>query len=677
MPENTLVLNTEGPETRVAVLEDGKLAEYFMERKRDRGIVGNIYQGKITRVLPGLQAAFVDLGPAVEKAAFLYVGEILGADGHGGFADDEDGKPRRRKRPPSQKIEDLVKPNQKQLVQIVKDPIGMKGARVTGYISLPGRYGVLMPAVDHVGVSRRIGDDKERKRLRDIINDVRPKGMGFIARTAAEGAEDQEVRDDVSFLSRLWTEISARKAKQKKPGLVYADLDPVLRSIRDLLRPDTKEVVIDSEEQYERTRKFVGAFLPRYVERIKHYQGRRPIFDHYGVEPALRTALGRKVPLESGGHLVIDQGEALTAVDVNTGSFVGRDDLEKTVTANNLEACTEIASQLRLRNIGGIIVLDFVDMEKSENRKQVWEAFNKALEADRSRCNVTRLSELGLIEMTRKRTRESLNQLLNEQCPTCHGRGSIRSTTTIANEVLREIRRLGAAVDATTITVECSPAVAGLIQTYEREYIDALEKKFHKMVEIKSTTELRPQEYKVGGVSNIVEEPKKYGKRGKRGSSGKGGKNGKSSRGGRGRGSSRRSGKKSADSSSEKRADASGSTAADAGDGQSVKAAEPAAAASSSGTEKPAAKKPAAKKPAAKKPAAKKAAAKKPAAKKPAAKKAAPKKAAAKKPAAKKAAAKKPAAKKPAAKKPAAKKSAAKKPAAKKAAPKKAAAKTR
>lgn len=526
MPDNTIVLNTEGPEVRVAVLENGKLAEYFMERKRDRGIVGNIYLSKITRVLPGLQAAFVDLGPSVERAGFLYVGEILGADGAGGFADDDDddGKTRRRKRPPSQKIEDMVKPKQTVLVQIVKDPIGMKGARVTGYVSLPGRYGVLMPAVDHVGVSRRIESDKERKRLRDIVNDVRPEGMGFIVRTAAAGADEQEVRDDVTFLGRLWEEINQRRAGQKKPGLVYQDLDMVLRSIRDLLRKDTKEVYIDGEEQYLRARKFVSAFLPSYVERIKHYDGRRPIFDHFNIEAELRTAMARKVPLKSGGHLVIDQGEALTAIDVNTGSFVGKDDLEKTVTANNLEACVEIARQLRLRNIGGIIVLDFVDMERAENRRQVWDAFNKAIEADRSRCNITRLSELGLIEMTRKRTRESLNQLLNETCPTCDGRGSIKSTTTVAHEVLREISRLGASVDSPTINVECSPAVSEVVQR-ERAYVDELEKKFQKMVEVKVTTELRPQEYKVAGKSSIVEEPpKKSGRRGKRGGSGKAGR---------------------------------------------------------------------------------------------------------------------------------------------------------
>ncbi len=501
MAENVLVVNAEGPETRVGVLENGVLAEYYLERKRDRGIVGNIYKGKVTRVLPGMQAAFVDLGPTVDKAAFLYVADVLGgADAKKLFdADDDASRPMSRRRAAARKIEDLLKAKQHVLVQIVKDPIGPKGARVTGYVSLPGRYGVLMPAVDSIGISRRIAEDKERRRLRKIIGEIQPKGVGFIVRTAADGAATQEVRDDFEFLIRLWTEIGARERSLKSAGLVYADLDIILRTIRDLLREDTKELIIDSEEQYERARKFVGAFLPRYVERIKHYDGRQPIFDHYGIEPALRASMSRRVMLKSGGHLVIDQSEALTAIDVNTGSFVGKDDLEETVTKNNLEASEEIARQLRLRNIGGIIIIDFVDMDKMAHREKVWEALNKAIAADRSRCNVTKISELGLVEMTRKRTRESLNQLLTDTCPTCEGAAVIKSTTTVANEVLREVRRLGAAVKADRIDVECSPRVAELIAEYEQDFIDELEKKFHKKVDIKATPSLKPDQYKVAG----------------------------------------------------------------------------------------------------------------------------------------------------------------------------------
>ncbi len=512
MPPNILVMNAEGPETRVGVVEQGDLAELYVERKRDRGTVGNIYRGKVSRVLPGMQAAFVDLGPKVERAAFLYVADILGGDTSRLFedADTEDGDEapegaasriaRSKKSLAHRKIEDLIKPGQELLVQIVKDPIGQKGARVTGFLSLPGRYSVFMPAVDQVGVSRRIASDKERKRLRDIVNAHRPKGCGYILRTAAEGTSDQEIRDDVDYLAKLWKEIGRREEQQRGAGLIYADLDLGLRTVRDLLREDTTEVHIDDDEQYQRVKKFTSTFLPRYEERIKKYAGTRPIFDHFHIEPALRVAVARRVPLRSGGSLVIDQGEALTAIDVNTGSFTGTGrDLEDTVTANNLEAVDEVARQLRLRNIGGIIVIDFVDMDKENNRKKVWDAFQKALSRDRARCNVTKLSELGLVEMTRKRTRESLSQFLTEPCPTCEGSAVVKSTTTVAYEILREVRRSGAMVDATKIDIECAPKVAEVLNKYERDYLDGLEKKFQKQVEVVAQKGWRSDQYRVAG----------------------------------------------------------------------------------------------------------------------------------------------------------------------------------
>jgi ribonuclease G len=511
MSENVLVVNAEGPETRVGVVQEGVLSEYFVESKRGRGIVGNIYRGRVTRVLPGMQAAFVDLGPTVERAGFLYVADVLGAADENKLVADEDADgddapegtaarlARSRKNAANRKIEDLVKANQEILVQIVKEPIGLKGARITGYLSLPGRYSVFMPAVQQIGVSRRIGSDAERKRLRKLVGGVGNKTGGFIVRTAAEGAADQEIRDDVDYLVRLWAEIQRRDRAIKGAGLVYADLDLVLRTVRDLLREDTKEIMIDDEEQYDRARKFTSVFLPRAVERIKHYRGRQPIFDHYGIEAELATALKRKVELKSGGSLVIDQGEALTAIDVNTGSFVGKTDLEETVTKNNLEACREVARQLRLRNIGGIIVIDFVDMDKESNRKKVWDELHRYLAGDRSRCNVTKISELGLVEMTRKRTRESLHQLLSEPCPTCEGSGVVKSTTTVANEVLREVRRVGSLIDADVIEVECAPKIADLLGQHEREYMDELEKKFQKKVSIQGVRGYRHDQFKVTG----------------------------------------------------------------------------------------------------------------------------------------------------------------------------------
>ena len=364
-----------------------------------------------------------------------------------------------------------------------------------------GRYSVFMPNVDQVGVSRRISSEKERKRLRELVNGVRPKNAGFIIRTAAEDANDDELRDDVDFLARLWDEIMRRCDESRTLGLVYADLDLPLRVVRDLLREDTSEMVIDDEEQYERVQKFTTAFLPRFASRIKRYDSRRPIFDHYHIEPELRQAVQRRVPLKSGGYLVIDQGEALTAIDVNTGSFVnaGSGNLEDTVTVNNLEASDEVARQLRLRNIGGIIVIDFVDMDKEGNRKKVWDAFHKALSRDRARTNVTKISELGLVEMTRKRTRESLVQLLTEPCPTCDGAGVVKSVTTVANEVLREVRRSGALVDNDKIELECAPRVADVLSREERDYLDHLEKRFQRKIEVVPQKSWKPDQYRVAG----------------------------------------------------------------------------------------------------------------------------------------------------------------------------------
>ena len=512
---NQVVVNAEGPEIRVAVVEEGSLAEFFVERKREKGIVGNIYRAKVSRVLPGMQAAFVDLGPKVERAAFLYVADVLGSgDERKLFEDSEmddtgDDSPegaasriaRSRKQLANRKIEELLKPGQTVLCQVTKDAIGQKGARVTGYLSMPGRYSVFMPHVAQVGVSRRIGADKERRRLRDLVNEVRPKGSGFIVRTAAEDANDQELRDDVDFLARLWNEVDKRQELMSGAGLVYADLDLSLRVVRDLLREDTTEVMIDDQEQYERVLKFTQAFLPRFSDRIKKYDGRRPIFDHYHIEPALRVAVSRRVPLRSGGSLVIDQGEALTAIDVNTGSFTntGSGNLEDTVTANNLEACDEVARQLRLRNIGGIIVIDFVDMDKEGNRRKVWDAFQKALSRDRARTNVTKISELGLVEMTRKRTRESLVQLLTEPCPICEGAGVVKSVTTVAYEIMREVRRSGTLVDTDRIEIEASPRVADLLQKFEREYLDSLEKRFQKPITVVGQKGWKPDQYRVAG----------------------------------------------------------------------------------------------------------------------------------------------------------------------------------
>ncbi|HAY08427.1 MAG TPA: Rne/Rng family ribonuclease [Thauera sp.] len=511
MGQNILVVNAEGPETRVAVVEQGALAELFVERKHDRGLVGNIYRGKVTRVLPGMQAAFVDLGKGVERAAFLYVGDVLGSDDGKKLFDDveiEDGDEapeaaasriaRSKKHLAQRKIEDLLKPGNEVLVQVVKDPMGLKGARVTGYLSLPGRYSVYMPAVNQIGVSRRIASDKERKRLRELVMEARGKQGGFVLRTAAEGTADQEIRDDVEYLLRLWKEIGRREEQVKGPGLIYGELDLALRLVRDLVREETTEVHIDDEDQHNRVKRFTETFLPRYAERIKRFEGRRPIFDHFNIEPALRTAVSRRVPLRSGGSLVIDQGEALTAIDVNTGSFTGsNNDLEETVTRNNLEACEEVARQLRLRNIGGIIVIDFIDMDKEGNRKKVWDAFQKALSKDRARCNVTKISELGLVEMTRKRTRESLAHMLCEPCAACQGKGSVKTARSVAYDILREILREARQFNPREFRVVASPRVIELFLDEESQHLAGLCEFIGKTVSLQSETAMGQEQYDI------------------------------------------------------------------------------------------------------------------------------------------------------------------------------------
>ena len=491
MPGHLLVINAEGPETRVALIEKGLLAELYIERRRERGIVGNIYKGRVKRVLPGMQAAFVDLG--VEKSAFLYVGDIRGApeDFRALFSDSSDDEPKKKGEKGGKigdkrgaRIEDLVKEGQEVLVQVAKGPIGTKGARVTSYVSLPGRNLVFMPTVDHIGISRRIGSDKERKRLRAIVESMRPPGAGFIVRTVADGVAEKDLRADMEFLIKLWNSILKKKQTQRAPALLYNDLDLLLRSVRDLFTPEVEKLILDSKSEYERLQKFVGAFMPDFAGKIELYEGREPIFDGYGLESEIDRALERKVLLKSGGSLIIDQGEALTAIDVNTGKFVGKKSmsLEETITKTNLEACKDVADQLRLRNIGGMIIVDFIDMDKDANREKVMRAFEEALKADKAKANVTKISELGLVEMTRKRTRESLGRMLTESCPYCEGKGYVKSKTTVCAEILRRLRRDGATFRSDGIVVTCNPEIADLLVTVEQSYLDDLEKRLQRRI---------------------------------------------------------------------------------------------------------------------------------------------------------------------------------------------------
>lgn len=503
-----LVINASDPETRVALVENGHISEFYLERNQERGIVGNIYKGKVVRVLPGMQAAFVDIG--LDKAAFLYVSDVtydpsfserqydLTEGEHPESesppdveADGEAAKEARAPKAPNGaegevNIQDLLKEGQEILVQVVKDPIGTKGARISCHISIPGRHLVFMPTVDHIGISRRIENDKERRRLREIVEGIRPPGTGFIVRTVAEGVPAEKLQADARFLMHIWDEIQRKKEKPTGPTLLHPDLDIVLRATRDLFSADVEKLVIDDREQYERIMRFVKATDPALAEHVEYYTGEEPIFDAYGIEHELQRAQQRKVWLKSGGYIVIDQAEALTAIDVNSGRYVGKKSLEETITKINIEAAKEIVYQLRLRNIGGIIIIDFIDMDKGQNRDKVFKALQEALGKDKAKTNVLKISELGLVEMTRKRVRESIGRMMNEPCPYCDGRGTVKSRVTVAYEIFREIRREATAFREPILVINCHPEVAKVLQGEERENLRHLMDKFNKTIQVRA-----------------------------------------------------------------------------------------------------------------------------------------------------------------------------------------------
>jgi ribonuclease G len=501
-----LVINADGPETRVALVEDGLLGELYIERKRERGIAGNIYKGRVERVLPGMQAAFVNIG--AEKSAYLHVSDVRGTPDDlkrlfsgdaAKSSDDEDEEEadRRRAGGGGARIEDLLKEGQEIVVQVTKEPISTKGARTTRYVSLPGRHLVFMPTVDHIGISRRIASDRERRRLREIVESMRPPGSGFIVRTVAENISEKELKSDMEFLIKLWNEVVKRSESGRCPALIYNDLDLLLRTVRDMFTPDVEKLIIDSRSEYDRVKKFIAALMPDFTGHIELYDGNDPIFDGYGIEIEIDRALERKVWLKSGGYLIVDEMEALTAIDVNTGRFVGKSSLEDTITKTNLEACREVAEQLRIRSIGGMIVVDFIDMDRPQNREKVTRTFNDHLRRDRSKATVTRISELGLVEMTRKRTRESLLHNLTEPCTYCEGKGYTKSRNTVAYELLREIRRQGDLIESDTIVIEAHPAIADVLATTDHAFIEDLEKRLQKRIVVKARGSFHMEDFEI------------------------------------------------------------------------------------------------------------------------------------------------------------------------------------
>jgi ribonuclease G len=687
MAKNILVISCDIAETRVALIENGIIAELHIERHGSQprgGTVGDIYLGKVTRVLPGLQAAFVDIG--LERAAFLHVEDLIHPDDfeaylaggrkhaigtengetvedappaegdvaateaqeeedaavqeaaeeaveggvpsvetpdapepNGAAPSDDDGPtsdedmaagvdqgsltdlaavapepsapaiPDREDRPsrpapeplddllddpdlpgftvsepgapmpraPSPPLEgsreprggpgrrrrrgrdrdhggrdhprrehrgehrehhnrssattgrlskstpirDVVKEGQEIIVQITKEPIGTKGARCSSHVSLPGRYVVYLPTLDHVGVSRRIGNDKERARLREAIESMKPPTGGLIVRTVAEGLTKKHLKQDVGYLVRLWGEVAKNREGAKAPKLLSSELDIVLKTARDLFTDDVDQIVIDDKAQYDRLCRFVETFMPDRMKDIVCFNEDEPIFDAYGIEDEIARALSRKVPLPSGGYLVIDEAEALTAIDVNTGRFVGKGskDMEETILKTNLEAVQEIAYQLRFRNIGGLIILDLIDMERPSNREKVRKTLEALLQRDKAKTTLNRISELGLIEMTRKRTRESLGRLLHEPCFYCDGTGHLQSKETVAYEVLREIRRKRNDLPGYTVVVNCHPAVADLLTGSEKAVLQEAESRFMRRIQVNSRTEYHLEQFDLAG----------------------------------------------------------------------------------------------------------------------------------------------------------------------------------
>jgi len=494
-----LVINVTRAESRVALLEGGQVAEFYIERKRDTSLVGNIYKGRVVKVLPGMQSSFIDIG--LEKAAFLYVADIMTEmeDYYSAFLESEAEDTdlyRRAEYVERLSIEELIQEGQEILVQVSKDPIGTKGARVTSYVTLPGRYIVLMPNVEHVGISRRIEDEETRARLKAMAAEVKPKGFGLIMRTACEDATIDEIKHDLEFLLLLWDNIQGRKDKVSAPSLLSSDLDLVSRSVRDFMSHDVERLIIDSPDEFERLKEFARTYFPRLLDRIELYEGREPVFDAFGIELDISRALGRKVWLKSGGYIVIDQTEAMTVIDVNTGKFVGKETLEDTILKTNLEAVKEIAYQIRLRNLGGIIITDFIDMEKPENREKVFKAFVEAMKRDRAKSTIYSISELGIIQMTRKRVRESLGRVLCDQCPYCEGRGFVKSARTVAYEIFRKIKKMNLS-SGTMAMIKAHPAVAELLYEEERQDLEEIENTYGIQLIVKEDTALHQENYDI------------------------------------------------------------------------------------------------------------------------------------------------------------------------------------
>ena len=482
-----LLVNVTPSETRVALVEHGILQEVHIERQAKRGLVGNIYKGKISRVLPGMQAAFVDIG--MEKAAFLHASDIVP---HTECVDV-----REKEHFQVGNIAELVRQGQDIMVQVVKDPISTKGARLTTDITLPSRYLVFMPGSSHVGVSQRIESETERERLKNIVSRQVDHLGGFIVRTAAEGVGERELEQDTQFLKRLWSKVLERRLRNKPCSMLYEDLSLAFRILRDFVGTELDKIRVDSRQTFEQLKLFTEEFVPEMVNKLEYYSGDSPIFDLYDVENEIQRALERKVELKSGGYLIIDQTEAMTTIDINTGAFVGHRNLEETIFNTNVEATAAIARQLRLRNLGGIIIIDFIDMHDIDHRRQVLRTLEKSLVKDHAKTTVYDFSPLGLVEMTRKRTVESLERQLSEACGTCSGRGTVKTAETVTYEIFREITRAVRQFDAERLLVIASPIVVNRITEEESAAVAELEEFLGKSIRFQANDQYQQEQYDV------------------------------------------------------------------------------------------------------------------------------------------------------------------------------------
>jgi Rne/Rng family ribonuclease len=542
-----MIISSTDHDTRVAILEDDQVVEIFIERERSRGVVGNVYKGRVSKVLPGMQSSFVDIG--LERDAFLYVSEVVNtveeferlesgededesepapqpaAIAAGGASDAPEpvdsvvsaAVPERRERPrnggpharghgredrPEPKIEDLLKEGQDILVQVVKEPLGTKGARLTSHVTMPGRFLVFMPTVDHVGVSRKIESREERARLRGIVREFREEhGFtgGVIIRTAAGGRSKEDIVSDLSYFHQVWTEIRRKMETRRAPAVLFQEQSLVTKLLRDLLTEDYSAIRIDNEQEHRRVVALVERIMPNLLPRVKHYSKEYPIFEEYGIQAEIDKALRSKVWLKSGGYLVINQTEALVAIDVNTGRYVGKRTgrLEDTIVKTNLEAVKEIVRQIRLRDLGGIIVLDLIDMEEKKNRQKVFQEVEKELRRDRSPSKALQVSDFGLVIITRKRVKQSLERQLTEPCPYCSGSGSIKSASTICYEILTEMRKVGADLDGQGVMLRVNPDIARALKEEERDVLRDLQQMLGKPVTIKPDAHLHHEQFDV------------------------------------------------------------------------------------------------------------------------------------------------------------------------------------